>query len=221
MNWFSKSGPTVSDDQVQLYRSQGFILVSGLIANSLIQAAAKVLLSHIPNGTTGSHQQVLTDRALLKCVTKEVTETARRLTGISGRLKPPSSVYTLAVGPEPGAWHWPEPHIDHSKLEHRFRSLPSPFRIGCLIYLSDVLPQGGGTVVWPESHRQLAALITNDPTKYEFLAAVNADIKTLPLNDPREIVAKTGDVLFYDSLCAHAGSKNTGSAYRLALNHKW
>jgi hypothetical protein len=221
MGLFSLFRKTVSDDQIRSYNAQGFVLVSRLIGKTLIEEARDQLTARIPAGQVGGLHQVLTDPALLRCVTKAVCESAAQLSGIKGRLKRPASVYTIAVCPQQGPWEWPSPHIDHARREDRFETLPPPFRIGCLIYLNDVTPHAGATVVWPESHRQLAQLAAGDPDRYKFLATLNADISKLPLNNPIELTAGAGDVLFYNSLCAHSGSKNLGPACRLALNHKW
>ncbi len=221
MKLFSRFRKHVSADQIHTYRSQGFVLVSGLIPEGILDQARDTLSAHIPSGQRGSLQQVLSDRALLRCVTKQLHRVAEDLESITLQPSSPSSLYTLAVGPEPGPWQWPSPHIDHSKIEDRFESLPPPFRIGCLIYLTDVLSQAGGTVVWPGSHSQLARLLQGDVNKYRLMSSLNAEIPNLELRTPVEITAKAGDSLFYNYLCAHSGSKNTGTIWRLALNHKW
>ena len=75
--------------------------------------------------------------------------------------------------------------------------------------------------MWPGSHRRLEQLAASDLGRYKYLAALNREISKLTLGDPKEITARTGDVLFYQYLCVHAGSTNTGKEPRLALNHKW
>lgn len=75
--------------------------------------------------------------------------------------------------------------------------------------------------MWPGSHRRLWELAAANPERYKYLAALNRDIPQLDLGSPREITARTGDALFYNYLCAHAGSTNSGTEPRLALNHKW
>jgi len=129
--------------------------------------------------------------------------------------------YAISVLPTANVWEWPNPHIDHAIEKDAYKTFPRPFRIGCLIYLNDIPRHAGGTVVWPGSHRQLAALAAASPRRYEFLASLNRDIQKVPLREPLEIIAAAGDVLFYDYLCAHAGSANVGTEPRLALNHKW
>jgi phytanoyl-CoA dioxygenase PhyH len=211
----------VSEEQIRFYRDQGFVLIPGLVRASIVQRARHMLSEQIPAGHTGAWHQVVKTPALLKCVTTGVCETAGQLEAIGSRLKRATSIYTIAVCPETGVWQWPAPHIDHAIREHRFRTFPPPFRIGCLIYLTDVLSHSGATIVWPQSHRQLAALAATNAEKYEFLSALNESITEVPLNNPVEITAGAGDVLFYNRLCAHSGSKNIGQNCRLAVNHKW
>jgi ectoine hydroxylase-related dioxygenase (phytanoyl-CoA dioxygenase family) len=136
-------------------------------------------------------------------------------------LKPPTTTCAVSVLPTESHWQPPSPHIDHSIEKDAFKTFPPPFRIGCLIYLNQVREHAGGTVVWPASHLQIAALAQANPEKYEYLSALNRDVGMLSLQNPVEIIASAGDVLFYHRFCIHAGSMNTGTEPRLALTHKW
>jgi ectoine hydroxylase-related dioxygenase (phytanoyl-CoA dioxygenase family) len=134
---------------------------------------------------------------------------------------PPRIVYAVTVQTTALPWQWPLPHIDHALAKDCFKTFPPPFEVGCLVYLNQVGPHAGATVVWPGSHLQIEALAAANPRKYEYLSALNEDIGTLSLRDPVEVTAAAGDVLFYHRFCAHSGSMNAGSEPRLALNHKW
>jgi ectoine hydroxylase-related dioxygenase (phytanoyl-CoA dioxygenase family) len=90
-----------------------------------------------------------------------------------------------------------------------------------MTFLNDVALHGGGTVVWPGSHRRLEALARSNPQRYELMWTLNQSLKELDLGRPVELTPRRGDVLFYHYLCAHAGSMNTGPRPRLALNMKW
>jgi ectoine hydroxylase-related dioxygenase (phytanoyl-CoA dioxygenase family) len=129
--------------------------------------------------------------------------------------------YTIAVFPTSAPWEWPKPHIDHALKEDAHQTFPPPFRVACLIYLNDVPSHSGGTVVWPGSHRRLESLAAARPKDYLFMWALDRDIPTAELPTPVELTPRAGDVLFYQYLCAHAGSLNTGLEPRLALSHKW
>ena len=76
-------------------------------------------------------------------------------------------------------------------------------------------------MVWPGSHIQIEELAAEHRKRYEYLAALNNDLNKLVFRDPVEISAGAGDVLFYHHLLAHAGSENTATRPRIALNHKW
>jgi len=129
--------------------------------------------------------------------------------------------YTISVFPTTSTWEWPKPHIDHAIQEDAHLTFPPPFIVGCLIYLNDVPAHSGGTVLWPGSHRRLELFATANRDKYKYMWALNQDIPLADLAPPIELTVKAGDVLFYQYLCAHAGSFNTGSEPRLALSHKW
>ena len=221
MKFYIAATKSVTAEQIRSYHVQGFVLVPGLIKPSVVQRAYGVLSTYVPTVETGALHQILSAAPLLECVTKSVCAAAANLAGIDTRLKPPTSIYTVTVCPQAGLWEWPTPHIDHARPEDRHRTLPPPYRVGCLIYLNNVASHSGATVVWPGSHRQLMDLAKSDLRKYEFLSSLNQDIQTLRLNDPVEISARAGDTLFYDYLCAHSGSKNIGTTCRLALGHKW
>ena len=137
------------------------------------------------------------------------------------RFAPPATVYTITVFPTSESWVWPVPHIDHAREEDAHRTFPPPFSIGCLIYLSDIQSQSGGTIVWPGSHRRLQELAAANPDRYKYLASLNRDIPQLDLGGPKEITARAGGALFYHYLCAHSGSTNSGTEPRFAMNHKW
>ena len=51
--------------------------------------------------------------------------------------------------------------------------------------------------------------------------ALNQELAGLDLGEPMEVIARPGDVLFYQCLCPHAGSLNVRHGPRLAMNAKW
>ena len=58
--------------------------------------------------------------------------------------------------------------------------------------------------------------------RYEFSKDLNREVAAVCESiQPVEVVAKAGDVLFFDIMTAHSGSCNIGTEPRLALNHKY
>lgn len=192
-----------------------------LLPDDVAQGAYESLMDRPRTTENASRHEFTRDPWVLACFRKDVCSVAQQLAGYRGALKPPSVVYTITVFPTDIQWEWPAPHIDHSLEKDGHRTFPEPFRVGCLIYLNDVPSHSGATVVWPGSHRQLEALAAAHPQEYEYLAPLNREIHRLALQSPIEVTTVAGDVLFYHYLCAHAGSANTGSWPRVALNHKW
>jgi ectoine hydroxylase-related dioxygenase (phytanoyl-CoA dioxygenase family) len=135
--------------------------------------------------------------------------------------KPPSVAYTINVFPGKGPWSWEQPHIDHALKEHGYKVFPPPIRIAAMIYLNDVPPRGGGTMIWPSSHTKLESLAESDPVRYEMMWMLKRDMGNVDLGAPVELTPRCGDVLFYHYLLAHSGSANTSDRPRVALNMKW
>jgi len=217
--------------QEEAYAEQGYLLVSGLIPPEIAEAAEAAMWNALgadPNDPTSweapSKKPVITspDHALVACYTSQMLAAAALLAGDDpASIQPPKSAYAINVFPQPGEWKWPSPHIDHAIKEHGHKTFPRAFRIAAMTYLSDVPKHGGGTVVWPGSHRQIEALARSDPEHYEMMWMLGRDIQKVGLGEPVELTPQRGDVLFYHYLCAHSGSQNTSSRPRLALNMKW
>ncbi|MCP3980963.1 MAG: hypothetical protein GY716_16835 [bacterium] len=133
----------------------------------------------------------------------------------------PAATHTLNVVPETGEWRWRTPHVDHANEAARHRTFPRPFRVATIVYLGDVNAQGGGTAVWPGSHRRMDALARSDRTKYRYMWALNEDVQTLDLGAPVELTPRCGDVLLYQCFCVHAATVNLSERPRLAVRHVW
>jgi len=208
-------------EQIQSYVNDGFLLVADLMDRKTVEEARRVLVEHIGPRRENSLHAFVSDPTVSACFNKNICSAAAELAGVRKRFAPPRTVYTITVFPTSEPWTWPWPHIDHSRDEDAHQTFPPPFHVGCLIYLSDIQPHSGGTIVWPRSHRRLEELAASNPERYKYLAALNGDIPQLDLGCPQEITARAGGALFYHYLCAHSGSSNSGAEPRFALNHKW
>ena len=207
-------------EQLRAFEQSGFLLVSGLIEPDVAQRAYDRVIRRTQPGKAAQHQFVL-DRQVRSCFTRELCSAAQHLAGSGVHVRRPLMTSAITVFPNHAGWRLPMPHIDHALEKDAHKTFPPAFHIGCLIYLNEVVPRSGATVVWPGSHVQIENLAARQRERYEYLAALNGDLGTLAFRDPVEISAKAGDVLFYHHLLAHAGSENTGTKPRIALNHKW
>jgi len=211
----------LTPDQLSAFEQGGFVLVSGLIDPGLAQRAYdRVVAKSVGTEGTSQHQFVR-DRLVRACFTREVCSAAQQLAGPGVRVRAPFRTYAITVFPGSAPWESPKPHIDHALEKDAHKTFPPAFHIGCLIYLNEVAPQSGATIVWPGSHIQIEDFAAAHHARYEYLTKLNADLNQLVFRSPVEIISAAGDVLFYHHLLAHAGSANTGSKPRVALNHKW
>jgi hypothetical protein len=215
----------------QQYEEQGYALVSGLIPMEVIERAEEAMWRATeadprdPTTWTKARPfaQTLEEPALALCYTPEVLTTAAMLAEEDPALfTPPTRVLALNVFPNPSAeWKMPQPHIDHAIKEHGHFTFPRAFRIATMLYLNDVGVHGGGTVVWPGSHKKIEALAKSDPVKYALMYDLNRDLDLAGIGEPLELTPQRGDVLFYHYLLAHAGSSNVSDRPRFAMNRKW
>jgi hypothetical protein len=90
------------------------------------------------------------------------------------------------------------------------------FQVGVVLYLSDVLPGGGGFTVWPGSHHEIArqhlTLGGEDrrPTYEAALTEIEGSIK------PVEVTGPAGTVVFWHQRLVHTAGINTRRTVRHA-----
>jgi hypothetical protein len=210
----------LSPEQKAQFEEQGYLLVSGLVPSEVV-AEAKERLERLLQEPDS--QVFFGTDAANACYTESLCAAAAELGG-EAEIRPYYPIeQALAIIIKPGEkeWNWPPPHIDHAIEKAGYHVFPRPFRVASLLYLSDGVPHGGNTVVWPGSHRQIERLAKSDPERYQLMHTVNQNLDKAGLGDPVELTPRAGDILFYHYLCAHSGSENTTEQPRLALNHKW
>ena len=69
-----------------------------------------------------------------------------------------------------------------------------------LIYLSDVEPQGRGTMVWPGSNRKFRNVAQEQPGQYSHMDDLRPLVADLAQETPIETTPQRGDVVFIDYL---------------------
>ncbi len=210
----------LTPEQVAFFEENGYILVSGLTPEAIVAAATirleQEMKEKYPTAFFGT-------QAANDCYTETLCAAAAELGG-EGDIKPYFPIrgaLAIITYPSEGEWQWPPPHLDHSIPKDGHHTFPRPYRLASLFYLSEIAKGGGGTVVWPGSHRKLETLAKSDPERYTLMTTLNNDIALAGLSEPVELTPSPGDILFYHYLTAHAGSKNVTDQPRLALNHKW
>jgi ectoine hydroxylase-related dioxygenase (phytanoyl-CoA dioxygenase family) len=113
-------------------------------------------------------------------------------------------------------------HIDRFLPSYRSR-----FMIGLTTYAYEVLPKGGGTIIWPKSHL----------TNWEYFQAFpdhhygNGPVAGIrPVHErltqraacaPIEFTAKPGTVLLWHSFMLHTASLNINNRPRMAIFCRW
>ena len=209
----------LTNEQLEQFNANGYLLVTGLISSDVVAEAKRSLIQELAEGNTAFFGTEVANGCYNEAICM-----AASLLGEDPEIAsefPVTSALSINTLPSEGKWEWPNPHIDHALQKDGHHVFPRPFRLASMLYLSDIAQRGGGTVVWPGSHKQIETLALSDPSRYELMSVLNLELGKAGLSAPVELTPMAGDILFYHYLCAHAGSKNTSQSPRLALNKKW
>ena len=232
----------LSQEQLTQYDRDGYVLVSGLIPEETIANAEAAmwsvlgvdrddpaLWSPLPDETDGVKTIVsqgvvehfgVQDPALLACCTPAFYEVqsqlARENAGAFHCQKPqPEGIWARSVFPVSKDWDYSNGHVDGG---HRpFNVFPGSFRVSSLTYLDSGVAQGGGTAVWPGSHRKLSKAAVQNSDRYQMLSDFKKPQQRFGLGEPIELRPSRGDVLFFHYLLVHSGSLNTSNKPRFAF----
>lgn len=222
--------PALTSEQVALYHEQGYLLVSGLIPDSVSIRAQEILLQWAESDPRNPQAKTKEpaprtpeeESLVAACYTPAIMEAVAQLVGDDpATFKAPSHPFPLHSYPVNETWKPWGAHIDHAIKEHGHKTFPLPFRLASMLFLSDVEQHGGGTLVWPGSHKKIQALANTDPAHYEYMWVLNLELDKANIGEYVELTPKRGDILFYHCLCGHSGSMNVNDRARLAMNAKW
>lgn len=222
--------PVLTPEQVALYHAQGYLLVSGLIPETVSSRAREIFLlwsESDPRNPQAKTKEPLPhtpeeEAEVVACYTSAIMEASAQLVGDDlSTFRVPSRPFPLHSYPVLDEWKPWEAHIDHSIKADGHKTFPIPFRLASMLFLSDVEEHGGGTLVWDGSHKKIFALAETDPAYYEDMYVLNQELEKADIGECVELTPKCGDILFYHCLCAHSGSMNVRDSIRLAMNAKW
>ena len=123
------------------------------------------------------------------------------------------AIWTLSVFPISNDWDYINGHVDGGFRPTKV--FPGSFRVSSLTYLDSGVAQGGGTLIWPGSHRKLLQEAMQDPDRYHLLTDFKNPQQRFGLGEPIELIPDRGDVLFFHYLLVHSGSLNTSNKPRV------
>ena len=153
------------------------------------RSSATMMFGHVETLAERIEHLGLTDAALLACCTPEYRAATRVLATFAPgafccQREYPEAVWSINQFPS-SATSAPPPHLEGG---HRHLKItPGPFRMITLIYLSDVEPRGGGTMVWPGSNRKFRILAGQQSGRYshmDYLRPLVADLARDPPQCP-------------------------------------
>ena len=193
--------PVLSRQQTQKYCENNYLLVSGLIPDSIAEQAETAMWRWMglqPDNPESwenvQPSETCEDHDILAVYTPQLLTAAAQLG--EGDMapdvyRPPKSVRPINIFPQTGEWTPPGSHIDHAIKEYGHKTFPPAFRVATLTYLSNVAPHGGGTVVWPRSRHKIEALARSDPDRYEYMWVLNQEYDREELGGYVELTPRT------------------------------
>ena len=228
----------LTDEQLERYNIDGYLVVSGLIPEDVSEHAEAAMWRSMgmdpDDPETWKREPEIADQFqperglsvlngiqdpdIMACVTPEYLKATAELIGEES-VHPPEAAHMQNKVPVDGNWALPKAHIDGLPKEHMHQTFPGPYRIASLVFLNDIAHKGGGTAVFPGSHRKVLELARSDREKYKYIIPLNRDISTLNLGDPVELTPKRGDVLFFTYCFGHNGTANVGDRPRWMMRY--
>lgn len=147
-----------------------------------------------------------------------------------GRLAPlhPQITSTNLRFPHTGEWTGPKgPHMDGHGLGS---GIVNNWTVGITLYLNDVKPHGGGTCIWPGTHKHMAdyfkthARVSLSKPFYDLPIYNGAPRSTKPLeilgwdeSAYEEIHGPAGTAMIWHSHLIHSASMNCNDEIRMAI----
>ncbi len=235
----------LSEQQLTQFEEQGYLLLSGLISQEVVEKA-EAAIWHLmgmdadnsnswkhfkPPPLAGFYMEQMsngnrlelfgvTHPDVLGCCTRDYLTVLKQLASEYPEIphcesEQPDGVWALNQFPVSGEWETPSPHLDGDFRD--FRLEPGTFRATSLTYLTDAKSHGGTTVIWPEGPQRIREFREKNPEFSNHVRDVRALFPEIDLGEPIEVVAKQGDTLFFHHLLPHSGAVNVGNSARFAI----
>ncbi|MGP3925978.1 phytanoyl-CoA dioxygenase family protein [Streptomyces sp. 8N616] len=211
-------GKSLTDDQVEFYRENGFCIAEGIIDNSLVEKARNVIDRLISSPEVGDVAELepgdqTKARRIWSPTTRDevfaqIAEDTRLLDAAAQLIGDDIVLqYSKLNVKPPHVGSVVEWHQDFSYYPHTNTDL-----LACLIYLDDATRENACLKVAAGSHRR--GILSHDVDgffggKITSLADVGVDEATVV-----DCEGTAGTVVFLHPLAAHASARNTSDRYR-------
>ena len=234
----------ITDEQKKQFREVGYLLASGLIPEDVARKGEDAMWAALEmdrddpktwnrvsaHAMNQRHRALPENRRLgapdiLACYTDDILIAVSELTGVDREeIHAPKDIMTQNAFPTEDEWSHLKPHLDGGSDPVKYNRPTFPIRIlvHSILYLSDTESHGGCTFGWPGSHNKMRGLAERNPEKYPYLWDVASDMHLVDIGGGVEVVAKRGDIPFYQDFFVHAAKHTNVNDYpRLACRNTW
>ena len=221
---------TLTTAQIQLFKDNGYLILDNFIEPPIIERWQQAICECL-EVSSEDDDSLNTSRKKgkeFKFTSESSLGNHLRLSGVLAQLVGSTFEFAsedlIIIRPK-SEQKWSMPgrgHIDRFLPSYRSRLM-----LGLTTYAYEVLPMGGGTIVWPKSHL----------TNWEYFQALpdhhygnGPEAGTGPVHElltqravcePIEFTAKPGTVLLWHSFMLHTASLNINKTPRMAIFCRW
>lgn len=225
-------------DDKEAFREKGYVIKRDVVTPEQMEAARDVIWDHLPVdrndpstwvGKEGS--QGMDGHAAFHALVYDspLYSMVEELAG-KGRLAPLHPPVTSANLRFPQGGEWEEPRGNHMDGHGLGSGVVNNWTVGITLYLNDVKPQGGGTCVWPGTHKHMAdyfkthSRVSLGKKFYDLPIYEGEPRSTRPLEildwdeeDYEEISGPAGSAMLWHSHLIHSASMNCSDEIRMAI----
>ncbi len=209
------------------FKENGYLIRHNMLSEGQIQRAVDTLWTYIEADRddpqtwidAGPRSPDCWDHPAIRATLYETDLFAmcRELAGDLSDDADPSTILVYPSGSD--EWAIKLPHLDGYNKSER---ATVGFTIGVTVYLSDVVPRGGGFTLWPGSHKTVAEFFKSHSllglNMHHPGGIVERDMgRIFDLNEPVELVGRAGTACIWHGYMVHSGTSNCSDQIRMAL----
>ena len=220
----------LTDTQIDHFKAEGYVILSGFFATAQIEAWHDIFWTHV--GARADEPKTWPDSYVIDGLA---------LDPVPGGLPPMQAIIEQLSGGMFGGGggsmliQWPKPDQDWQLPGNGHIDGYGPggwsggFMLGATTYLEDVEARGGAFIYWPQSHLSTQEYFREFPEQIDGSFHERDDWeerKWAIFSDrspqgPLEFVGAAGDLILWHAFLCHTGSANVNSRPRQAVFSRW
>jgi hypothetical protein len=221
---------TLTTAQIQFFKDNGYLILDNFIEPPIVERLQQAICKCFEVGSKDDDSLNMTGKKGQDFEFTSETSLGNHLRLsrvieqlVGGTFKFASEDLIIIRPTSDQEWSMPQRgHIDRFLPSYRSR-----FMLGLTTYAYEVLPKGGGTIIWPKSHLSNWEYFQAFPDHHygngpeAGTGPVHERLTQRAACEPIEFTAKPGTVLLWHSFMLHTASLNINKTPRMAVFCRW